>query len=124
MVDAIFHVDIDTKSFEQQLQEHLDDKAKQIAAQIRKDARASAAFIDKSGRLRKSIKSRKSKFDDGGYIVKAGGRGAMQAFLIEHGRGPGGWHNGSVPAKPYLRPALDRNIDLARQKFSEKIGGI
>ena len=124
MVTAIFpRVNIDTKDFEQQLHEHLDDKAAEIALQIKKDAKAGAyssghkKFKDLSGRLRKSIKRKKSKFDDGGYIVKAGGPGAMQAWLIEHG------HGGPRPAAPhpFLKPALDKNINFAREKFNEKM---
>lgn len=110
-------VQIDLTKFEETLETYLDDKCRDIAIQIRKDAKKTTAFKDKTGRLRKSIKIKKSKFDDGGYMVRAGGRGAMQAWLVEHG------HGGprlSSP-HPYLKPALDRNIKLAEQKFNEGI---
>jgi len=122
MVTPIFHVDIDTKDFEQRLQEHLDEKCKEIADKIKVDAKtgtylSAKKFKDLSGRLRKSIKVKKSKYDDGGYIVKAGGRGAMQAWLIEHG------HGGPrpAPAFPYLGPALRRNIKFAEMVLKEKM---
>ena len=104
-----------TEGFEKELEEYIDDKAMQIADKIKRDAKATTAFIDKSGRLRASIKRRKSKFEDGGYMVKAGGKGAMQAWLVEHG------HGGPRPARahPYLKPALDKNIHAAIEKFNE-----
>ena len=108
---------IDTREFEQRLQEHLDEKCEEIAEQIKNDAKRTVAFVDKTGKLRKSIKKKKSKFEDGGYIVKAGGRGAMQAFLVEHGHG--GPH--PAPAHPFLKPALDRNVQFARLKLGEKM---
>lgn len=112
-------VNLNTSDFELKLAEHLNDKSKIIAAKIRVDARASTAFKDVTGRLRKSIRSRKSRFEEGGHLVKAGGPGAMQAWLVEHG------HGGPAPAPPhpYLRPALVRNIDFARRKFAEKMNG-
>lgn len=113
---------IDTREFEQRLQEHIDDKCKEIAEQIKIDAKAGAymaerKFKDKTGKLRKSIKVKKSRFEDGGYIVKAGGRGAMQAWLIEHG------HGGPYPAPPFpfMKPALDKNIRFAEMKLREKM---
>lgn len=113
-----------TEGFEKELEEYLNEQAGKIANSIKKDAKATAAFIDKSGRLRQSIKRKKSKFDDGGYMVKAGGSGAMQAWLVEHGHGPGqdgkmGWYHGDVPAHPFLKPALDKNIQTALATFNE-----
>ena len=81
----------------------------QIADKIKVDAKASTAFVDKSGRLRRSIKRRKSKFDDGGYMVKAGGKGAMQAWLVEHGHAGPTKASPRTPPHPFLRPALNRN---------------
>jgi HK97 gp10 family phage protein len=117
-----FRVEINTKEFEQRLQEHLDEKCKIIADQIKVDAKTGAymaerKFKDITGALRKSIKTKKSKYDDGGYIVKAGGRGAMQSWLIEHG------HGGPrpAPAFPFLKPALDKNIRFAEMVLREKM---
>ncbi len=110
-------VEINSRIFEQALQEHLNDKCQEIAKQIRDDAKRTVEFKDITGRLRKSLKVKKSKYfeEGGGYIVKAGGKGAMQAWLVEHG------HGGPRPAPPhpYLKPALDKNINMARQLFNE-----
>ena len=110
-------VNIDASEFLQALEEHLDEKCKEICGQIKADAKQTVAFKDITGNLRKSIKIKKSKFEGGGYIVKAGGRGAMQAWLVEHG------HGGPrpAPAHPYLKPALDKNIAFAKRKLSEKM---
>jgi hypothetical protein len=121
-------VQIDASEFLQALEEHLDEKCKEICGQIKADAKRTVAFKDITGNLRKSIKVKKSKFDDGGYLVKAGGRGAMQAWLVEHGHeivfgtGPNRIATGKmVPPHPFLKPALDKNIEYARQKLSEKM---
>jgi len=110
-------VEIDAREFLQALEEHLDEKCKEICVQIKADAKQTVAFDDVTGNLRKSIKVKKSKFEGGGYIVKAGGRGAMQSWLVEHGHG--GPH--PAPAHPYLKPALDKNINFAKRKLSEKM---
>lgn len=117
---------IDTREFEQRLQEHLDDKCKEIADQIKIDAKAGAymaerKFKDKTGKLRKSIKVKKSRFEDGGYIVKAGGRGAMQAWLIEHGHAGMTPEAKRIPPFPFMKPALDKNIRFAEMKLREKM---
>ena len=110
-------VELDFTAFNLELEEYLDENAKAICLQIKKDAKASTAFKDgKTGNLRKSIKVRKSKFEGGGYITRAGGRGAMQAWLVE--RGHGGPH--PAPPHPYLRPALHKNIAYAKEKFGVK----
>ena len=93
-------VELDFTAFNLELEEFLDENAKAICVQIKKDAKAgayfsgSSKFKDKTKRLRQSIKVRKSKFEGGGYITRAGGRGAMQCIfggdtrvVTEH-RGP------------------------------------
>lgn len=109
-------VNIDYSDFNVELEKYLDENARDICIQIRKDAKASTAFKDITGNLRKSIKIKKSKFEGGGYLTKAGGKGAMQSWLVEHG------HGGPrpAPAHPYLRPALVRNIEYAKKKFGVK----
>ena len=113
-------VEFDFSKFNVELEKYLDENCKDIAKQIRSDAKATTEFKDITGRLRKSIKYRKSKFEGGGYIVRAGGKGAMQAWLVEHG------HKGNIlfpqgaPPHPYLKPALDKNINYARQKFGAR----
>ncbi len=102
--------------FVEELEVFLDEKAEIIAKQISRDAKASTAFKNESGRLRKSIRAKKSKFDGGGWIVRAGGKGAMQAWLVEHGHG--GPH--PAPPHPYLDPARLQNLSLARKEFGVK----
>ena len=106
-------VKFDFKEFEQKLAEYLDENAETIAKEIAADAKAHGPFKDKTGRLRKSIKAKKSKFEDGGWIVIMGGKGARQAWLIEFGRE-------GAPAFPTLRPAKDRAIGLAKRLFGVK----
>jgi len=103
--------------FMEELEKFLDEKSEVIAKQIARDAKTMVpGFQDKTGKLRKSIRAKKSKYADGGWITRAGGKGAMQAFLVEHG------HGGPRPAQPhpYLEPARMMNIALARQQFGVK----
>ena len=101
-------VKIDTKQFEQELAQFINENCLEIAQQIAKDARASVNVV--TGNLKKSIRAKKSKFDDGGAIVVAT---APHAHLIEYGRK-------NAPAYPFLRPALDKNIAAARTMFGAK----
>ena len=107
LVDVAF----DFSEFEKKLAEHINENAEAIAKQVAKDARASVNVI--TGNLKKGIKAKKSKFEDGGWIIKSN---APHAFIVEFG------HGGPHPAPPhaYLRPALENNIDLARQQFGAK----
>jgi len=109
--------------------EYINDNAEEIAKQIAIDARSSNAFQDYKGtdresnrsklkysngrKLRKSIKAKESKFDDGGWIVIAT---APHAHLVEYGHGG----KSPAPAHPFLRPALGKNISLAINKFGAK----
>jgi HK97 gp10 family phage protein len=104
-------VEIDTKEFEFALAKFINDNCEDIAKQVAIDARAGVKVI--TGTLRKSIRAKKSKFEDGGAIVIAS---APHAHLVEYG------HGGPNPAQPhpFLRKALDKNIELARQKFGAK----
>lgn len=69
---------------------------------------AATAFADKSGKLRKSIKRKKSKFDKETHIV---GAFMPHAHLIEHGHDitveKGGTVLGHVEARPFLAPAAE-----------------
>lgn len=106
------------EEFIEELEKFLDENCEIIAKQIAADAKANVAFEDKTGALRRSIKAKKSKFPDGGWIAKAGGKGARQAWLVEHGHnGPGG---STVPPHPYLEPARVKNIEFARRQFGAK----
>jgi HK97 gp10 family phage protein len=83
---------------------------------IEAEAKSSTAFTDITGALRKSIRAVKSKYDEGGWIVKAGGRAAPHAHLVEYG------HGGPQPAPPhaFLRPAKDKVIRDAIRLFGAK----
>lgn len=107
----------DVEPFMEELEVYLDEKSEVIAKQIARDAKTHVpGFKDLSGVLRKSIRAKKSKYADGGWITRAGGKGAMQAWLVEHG------HGGPRPAQPhpYLEPARLQNIAFARQQFGAK----
>jgi len=108
--------------FMEELEKFLDEKSEVIAKQIARDAKTMVpGFQDKSGRLRRSIRAKKSKYADGGWITRAGGKGAMQAFLVEHGHGPGAKGLGTTAQPhPYLEPARMQNIAFARQQFGVK----
>ena len=101
-----------------------------IAKQVQDDAKASTAFKDYKGtsresqwskdhwgdnarRLRKGIKAKKSKYDGGGWIVLST---APHSHLVEYG------HGGPRPAPPhpFLRPALDKNINAARKQLEQR----
>lgn len=101
-------VNFDFKKLDNLLSGHINENAEEIARQIAADARASVNVV--TGNLKKSIKAKKSKFEDGGWIVQAT---AQHAHLVEYG------HGGPRPAQPhpYLRPALDKNISAARAAF-------
>ena len=85
----------------------------EVAAAVERDAKASTAFKDKTGTLRKSIKKQKSRYPNGGWIVKAD---APHAHLIEYGHGG----KNPAPAHPFLRPARDKNISYMRKIMGAK----
>jgi very-short-patch-repair endonuclease/preprotein translocase subunit YajC len=62
-------VEFDFREFSQELAEHINDNCEVIAKQVAKDARASVNVV--TGNLKKSIRAKESKFDDGGWIVQA-----------------------------------------------------
>jgi len=103
----------------QAIEENLDE----VANTVLTEAKNTAAFIDKTGNLRGSIKKRKSKYKDGGYIVEAGGRGSSKgyhAFNVEVGHVLIAWGKPTgkrVPAKPFLRPAAEKGIRKAIEIF-------
>ena len=100
-----------------EIMDAIDQNLEATAQFVEQEARVSAAFQDKTGKLRKSIKLKKSKFEDGGWIVVAR---APHAHLVEFGHVKWLWGrptSGRVPPKPYLRPALEKGIRYAVGKF-------
>jgi hypothetical protein len=95
----------------------------EVADIIEGDAQATSSFIDRSGDLRGSIKKQKSKFEDGGYIVMASGKGTAKGYhaaLVEFGHVLIAWGHPTgkrVPAKPFMRRALERGIIRAVELF-------
>jgi len=137
-------VEFDFTKLDQLVAEHINDNAEQIAKQIAVDAktdlrsREAKSLVKLSGNLAKGIRAVRSKFDDGGWIVISR---APHSHLVEFGTkkvrksedgkslvamgkdgkpiffGP---EVGPMPAKPFLRPALDKNITKARALFGAK----
>ena len=89
-----------------ELEKAIDGVLSTVAFEIERKARASNAFKDKSGKLRKSIHARKSKYADGGWIVRAT---VPYAHLVEYGHDlySHGRFVKYIPPSPYLRPAAD-----------------
>lgn len=99
--------DADITALMQQIQPDVDKVLEGIAGQVADEAIASTAFKDKTGRLRKSIRPKKSRYEGGGWIVQAT---APHAHLVEYGHAqvtPDGKTVGHVPAHPFLRPAKE-----------------
>ena len=100
-----------------EIMDAIDQNLEETAQFVEQEARVSAAFQDKTGKLRKSIRLKKSKFEDGGWIVQAR---APHAHLVEYGHVKFLWGkptSGRVPPKPFLRPALEKGIRYAVGKF-------
>jgi len=124
------HVSIrNMDGFDAQLSEVLeaiDQNLNEVANFVLAEAKASTGFSDKTGNLRASIKKRKSRFEDGGYIVFA--RGAKDAkgyhaHNVEFGHVMIAWGKVTgkrVPAHPFLRPAKEKGIRKAIELFRQK----
>lgn len=124
--------EFDFKEFNQELAEFINDNCEVIAKKVARDARNKIHSV--TGNLRKSVRAKESKFEDGGWIVRAT---APHAHLVEYGgknvrrplrakvmKGKDGKFYGQevapMPAKPFLRPALDENIAEAKRQFGAK----
>ena len=100
-----------------EIMDAIDQNLEETAQFVEREAQISAAFQDKTGKLRKTIKLKKSKFEDGGYIVQAR---APHAHLVEFGHVKFLWGKPTserVPPHPFLRPALEKGIRYAVGKF-------
>ena len=106
--------------FDAQLEDVLDaieDNLDDIAKVVKAEADTTAEFVDKTGLLRKSNKKRKSKFEDGGYIVF---NRAPHAHLVEFGHVKflfGHPTGERVPAHPFMRHALEKGFLKALEIF-------
>ncbi len=130
-MSASVHID----GFDTALANVVDDAVKVIdkhlsdtADFVKNDAKATSVFADKSGNLRKSIKKRKSKFVNGGYIVVASGRNTKgekgnHAHLIEYGHVKVLWGKETgerVPPYPFMRPAAEKGNAFLAAKIGSK----
>ena len=91
-----------------------------IADYVEAEAKTTARFADKTGNLRKTIKKRKSKFPEGGYIVVAT---APHAHLVEFGHAS--WVKGvyvkdHVKPRRFLRQAKEKGWREAIRRFRGK----
>ena len=100
----------------------IDQNLEETADIVEREAQTTAAFQDKTGKLRKAIKKKKSKFADGGWIVVAR---APHAHLVEYGHVKILWGRPTaerVPPHPFLRPALEKGVRFAAAKFKAAQG--
>lgn len=101
----------------------IEGKEEQVASVIEASAKSTAAFIDRTGNLRASIKKRKSKYENGGFIVEASGRGKAKGYHaanVEYGHVMIAWGRPTgrrVPAHPFMRPAAEEGIKKAIEVF-------
>lgn len=91
-----------------------------IADYVEAEAKTTAQFVDKTGNLRKTIKKRKSKFPEGGYIVVAT---APHAHLVEFGHAmwvKGVYVKDHVKPRRFLRQAKEKGWREAIRRFRGK----
>ena len=91
-----------------------------IADYVEAEAKTTARFADKTGNLRKTIKKRKSKFPEGGYVVVAT---APHAHLVEFGHAmwvKGVYVKDHVKPRKFLRKAKEKGWREAIRRFRGK----
>lgn len=101
------------------LQLSIDVLLQPIADEVFIEAKRTTAFTDRTCNLRRSIRIRKSKFPDGGWIVIAsGGKGykGYHAHLVElgHRARDGSW----VQGRFFLRQAKTHGVQVAIRRFA------
>lgn len=93
----------------------VESASREGARDVAQDARTLCPWD--TGELATSIEVKKSKFEDGGYLVMAQGPGNYNRFyaaFVELGT-----HN--TAAHPFLRPALRKNKRKIVQNFEGKL---
>lgn len=114
MIKVDVHVE-NIEGFDVQFREVIDAvnaNLEQVAEYVFNDAKNTSEFIDRTKKLRKSIKLRKSKYQDGGWIIVAKNPG----WLVEYGHiqiPPGDLPGRRVPPHPFMRPAKEKGIRYA-----------
>lgn len=117
-------VDWDDRLFYKVVNKRMGTKLKKLANIVADDARGNVPIGDieraattfkswagrKPGNLLRSIQVRKSRFIDGGYIVRVGGRDTYYWFFVEYG---------TSKMRPYafMRNAVKRSKHRARWIF-------
>lgn len=100
-----------------EVMEAIQANLKEVAEVVKVEAQTTSVFADKTGTLRKSIKLKKSKFEDGGYIVFTK---APHSGLVEFGHVLIAWGNNTgrrVQPYPFMRPSVDKGIRKAITLF-------
>jgi HK97 gp10 family phage protein len=94
----------------------IDDALKSAAEPILADAQQTTAFVDRSGRLRKSLAISKTQIKKGQTYVLAGSlkKGIYYARLVEYG-------HSTARAHPFMAPAFERHKEEAYQIIKEKL---
>ena len=100
--------------------QYVGENLEELAGEIEAEAKATDFPTSKTGALKRSIKSQKSRYENGGYIVKAT---APHAHLVEYGHimvTRGGRVVGHVPAHPFLHKARNKVLRraIARSKHA------
>jgi len=106
----------------------IDDNLNVVATAVYTAAKTTTLFKDKTGHLRISIRKRKSRYENGGYIIMASGGTRVEgnhAYLVEYGHVMLNKFGSQtkldrVPAHPFLRKATEYGISLAATLFRKK----
>ena len=100
-----------------------DDIVKAVADELLKEARKNAetAFADKSGKLRKSLGKKKSKFGSDTMIVQAS---APHAHLVERGHNVKVKKDGRVLGHAAAHPFLGPAAEAVRARLPEIINNV
>ena len=100
-----------------------DDIVKAVADELLKETRKNArsAFQDKSGKLRKSIRKKKSKFGDATMIVQAS---MPHAHLVERGHKVKVRKDGRVLGHASAHPFLGPAAETVRERLPEIINSV
>jgi HK97 gp10 family phage protein len=113
--------------YAEELLKKVDHIAEQVASEgadlVLRDAKRLVPV--ETGKLKSEIDIKKSKFKDGGYVVEAQAPGNYDDFyasFVELGTpNKKGKRHGTTVARPYLRPALQRNKRRIFQMYQDRL---
>lgn len=112
-------VDIPIEDIRAGVRAEIDSALGKVAAQVYEKAKATTAFRDKTGKLRRSIWIYRSKYENGGYVIYVK---APHSHLVEFGHvqvaKDGKTVLKQVPGKHFLRKARNavrRKVDAMLQ---------